>query len=146
MVWAVCVLAACDTRTVYDKYEHTPIMGWEKNDSLFFTTNAVEKGGVYRQELGLRINGAYPFMSLRLIVEQELMPEHRKWRDTVDYHLTDNKGNVMGQGTSYYQYVLPVGEVSMEAGDSLHINVHHDMKRGILPGISDIGIKISRKH
>ena len=30
----------------------------------------------------------------------------------------------------------------MNQGDSIHITVRHDMKREILPGVSDIGVKV----
>ena len=32
----------------------------------------------------------------------------------------------------------------MHQGDSIHVAIRHDMKREILPGVSDIGIKISK--
>ena len=30
----VHILSACSGSTVYDEYAHTPIAGWEKNDTL----------------------------------------------------------------------------------------------------------------
>ena len=45
---------------------------------------------------------------------------------------------------SYYQYQVPVNDITLQQGDSLHICVRHDMKREILPGISDVGIKMTR--
>lgn len=32
----VHILSACSGSTVYDEYAHTPIAGWEKNDTLSF--------------------------------------------------------------------------------------------------------------
>ena len=32
----VQILSACSGSTVYDDYAHTPIAGWEKNDTLSF--------------------------------------------------------------------------------------------------------------
>jgi gliding motility-associated lipoprotein GldH len=141
---AVCGMTACDSHVVFDKYEHTPIVGWEKNDTLFFDVSPVAIEGNYRQELGLRITGTYPFMSLRLVVEQVIIPAHRLVRDTIDCHLIDRNGKPEGQGMSYYQYQVPVNDISLQQGDSLHICVRHDMKREILPGISDVGIKMTR--
>ena len=92
----------------------------------------------------MRITSTYPFMSLRLVVEQVIIPAHRLVRDTIDCHLIDRNGKPKGQGMSYYQYQVPVNDISLQQGDSLHICVRHDMKREILPGISDVGIKMTR--
>ncbi len=68
------LLSSCNRHTVYDHYSHTPIAGWEKNDTLVFDIPKLTAGGMYQQFLGLRINGAYPFMNLYLIVEQTIEP------------------------------------------------------------------------
>ena len=60
---AVCGMTACDSHVVFDKYEHTPIVGWEKNDTLSFDIPPMKHTALYREELGLRINGAFPFKS-----------------------------------------------------------------------------------
>lgn len=139
-------LSACDNDTVYDKYNHTPITGWEKNDTLFFNVPAQKENGRYRQEIGLRTNAAYPFTGLTLVVEQTVEPGHRQFTDTLDCRLSDDKGNILGQGISYFQYNFILSDVELFEGDSLHVCVRHIMKREILPGISDIGLKMTRKH
>lgn len=58
--------------------------------------------------------------------------------------LIDNNGVSKGQGISYYQYNFPINIYQMHQGDSIHVAIRHDMKREILPGVSDIGIKISK--
>ena len=60
----VHILSACSGSTVYDEYAHTPIAGWEKNDTLSFEVSPLLEPGHYKQSLGLRITGAYPFMGL----------------------------------------------------------------------------------
>ena len=74
----VHILSACSGSTVYDEYAHTPIAGWEKNDTLSFEVSPLLEPGHYRQSLGLRITGAYPFMGLTLIVEQTVYHRNRK--------------------------------------------------------------------
>ena len=46
---------------------------------------------------------------------------------------------------SVYQFAFPVADVDLNEGDSVQIRIRHDMKREILPGIADVGIKLSRK-
>jgi gliding motility-associated lipoprotein GldH len=130
----------CNRKVVYNRYEHTPVSGWERNDTLFFDIPPVERSQVVYEELGLRINSLYPFCDLCLIVEQTTMPMGFIRRDTITCSLMDREGNVKGSGISYYQYNMRIADLSLNKGDSLHIGIRHNMKREILPGIADVGL------
>ena len=106
---------SCDTNTPYYHYAHTPIDGWEKNDTLRYDVQPLKKGGEHKITVALRLNGAYPF-------------------------------RFTGNGISYYQYTVPVCQEHFMENDSIHITIRHAMKRDILPGISDIGVKLERIH
>ncbi len=143
-------LASCNTSTVYDKFEHTPINGWEKNDTLSFEIPRFSQAGTYETILGLRITSTYPFMKLTLVATTERVPnknngEYDVWEDTLQCNLIDDTGKNIGQGVSYYQYNIPIHLRHFDDGDSIHVSIRHDMKREILPGVSDIGIKITRR-
>lgn len=140
---AATALQSCNESKVYDKYDHTPLSGWEKNDTLRFDIPRLTADGMYESTLGLRITDNYPFMGLTLIVEQRLMPADTIFTDTVKCELTDRNGKTRGKGVSYYQFRFPVTKMQLSNGDSLHIRVRHDMKREMLPGISDVGISLS---
>lgn len=140
---AATALQSCNESKVYDKYDHTPLSGWEKNDTLRFDIPRLTADGMYESTLGLRITDNYPFMWLTLIVEQRLMPADTIFTDTVKCELTDRNGKTRGKGVSYYQFRFPVTKMQLSKGDSLHIRVRHDMKREMLPGISDVGISLS---
>ena len=71
-------LASCKDSLVYDSYSHTPIAGWEKNDTLTFDIPPLAMAGYYQEQLGLRITGAYPFMGLTLIVANHLSQRARQ--------------------------------------------------------------------
>lgn len=139
---AALLLASCMQDVVYDKYESTPLSGWEKNDTLSFSVPHMQRNGDYDVGLGLRINTLYPFMGLTLIVEQTVFPAQERRIDTLDCKLIDKNGKSLGQGVSYYQYNFPINHWALKQGDSLQVYVRHDMKREILPGISDIGIQL----
>mgnify|MGYP004580451267 CR=1 FL=1 len=143
-------LSSCKESLVYDQFAHTPIAGWEKNDTLSFEIPPLTSAGYYQEQLGMRITGAYPFMGLTLIVEQTIYPDkHKKSEkiekvDTIQCDLIDKNGITKGQGISYYQYNFPINVYRMNEGDSIHVTIRHDMKREILPGVSDLGLKLSR--
>ena len=144
------LLASCNGNVAYDKYAHTPISGWEKNDVLTFDIDSLDASGTYDRKLGLRVTEAYPFMKLTLIVETKCyvkgnaLQEPTIKNDTVVCRLINEKGVTTGQGISLYQYDYAIPAATYQEGDSLHIEVRHDMKREILPGISDIGLKMIR--
>lgn len=62
--------------------------------------------------------------------------------DTIQCKLIDKNGATTGQGISYYQYNFPINVYQLNKNDSIHVTIRHDMKREILPGISDIGLKV----
>lgn len=140
------LLTACNKQTVYNHYEHMLLSGWEKNDTVNFCIPDLSEGGNYTEELGLRINSEYPFMGLQLLIEQEILPSHEIRLDTLSCSLIDNQGNSKGQGLNYYQYVFPLTTINLNKGDRLRISVRHDMKREILPGISDIGFRLTKSN
>ena len=140
---AVLLLTACHQRTVYHHYEHTPVAGWEKNDTMTFLIGPMEADGYYSEEVGLRINGAYPFMGLQLVVQQTVLPSRTVRLDTLVCSLINEQGNPLGSGISHYQYLFPLTTLHLSKGDQLHVAVRHDMKREILPGVADIGVRLS---
>ena len=146
LVGVVLTLVGCNRKTIYSHYEHTPINGWEKVDRLSFSIPPIRDGGTFREDVGLRINGAYPFMGLTLIVEQQVFPSGTKYSDTLSCKLIDDDGNIRGEGVCFYQYQFHLCDLELAKGDSLHVSVRHNMKREILPGISDVGVTLRRKN
>ena len=142
----VLLLTACDSQTVYYRYRHASMNGWERNDTLSFLTEPMKQTGHYTEELTLRTTAGYPFTSLQLVVVQKILPSQKQRADTLSCSLIDAKGNTKGEGISHYQYHFPLATLPLNEGDQLYIAVRHDMKREMLPGVSDIGIKISKKE
>ncbi|MBR0259953.1 MAG: gliding motility lipoprotein GldH [Prevotella sp.] len=141
----IMLLTACNKRTVYYHYEHTPLTGWERNDTISFVVGPIGEDGLYEEEVGLRITGEYPFMGLNMIVEQQLASTQEKHCDTLVCDLVNDHGTAKGAGVSQYQYMFRLPTLELQAGEKLFVAIRHDMKREILPGISDIGVKVSRK-
>ena len=142
-----CVLVtACNQKTVYYHYEQTPMTGWDKNDTLSFVIGPISSSGRYQEELGLRISGEYPFTGLNLIVEQRNKSKQLLRVDTLACNLINEQGNVKGRGVSQFQYLFPLTIMDLQENDQLFVKVRHDMKRDILPGISDVGLRLVRNR
>lgn len=142
---AALLCSACESEVVYDHYNHTPLVGWEKNDTLLFDIPAVKESGRYRMELGLRTNTSFPFTGLSLAIEHVIEPNRRVFTDTINCRLADEKGNLLGKGVSCFQYNFIVSDLELKKGDSLHVSIRHIMKREIMPGVSDVGLKITKR-
>ncbi len=139
------VCLSCDDRTVYSRYQHVSIAGWEKNDALSYEIAPMKQDGIFQKTIGLRISNDYPFMGLTLIIEQQVFPSMESHSDTLTCNLIDKEGNAIGQGVTLHQYQFPIETISLHKGDSLSIRIRHDMKREILPGIADIGVTLTKQ-
>lgn len=138
----ILALAACQQRAAYSHYEPVSLNGWNREDTVKFSFGPVAESNSFRKTLGLRASLDYPFTNLSLIVEQVVMPSGTVSCDTLDISLIDIDGSPKGKGVNHYQYNIPLNSISLLAGESLYISIHHNMKRENLPGISDIGLTL----
>lgn len=142
---AVIATAAmgCTDGIIYDQYK--PLNGWEKADTAKFSVPAATETGVYRTDIGLRTNADYPFTGICLIVDKLILPAGTTQSDTLNCQLIDRHGRATGRGLSNYQYLFNTSSTSLKKGDSLVVTVRHNMKRETLPGIEDVGLKITKE-
>ena len=145
LITVALACGSCDRNTIYNHYESTPIEGWERSDTLHFDQIIVKASTNYKEEIGLRINDDFPFQSLFLVVEQVINPRNQIRIDTLSCRLIDKNGMVKGRGLSYYQYNFHLTTLQLNAGDTLNVRVRHHMKREILPGIANVGIRLSKQ-
>ncbi len=138
-------LVGCNRKTIYSHYEHTPIDGWENNDTLSFTVTPIRSDGTYSENVGLRISSMFPFTGLTLIVHQQVLPYGLMRSDTLHARLISQDGIIQGQGISHFQYDFHIADLHLKANDTLLVKIHHNMKRELLPGVSDVGITLTKK-
>ncbi len=141
---ATVALAACDNATVYNHY--VPVADWERTDTVVFTTPPVPTDGTWNEELGLKANSLYPFTTISIIVETTVMPAKTTHIDTLSCTLTDSRGYHTGRGLSSYQYMFRIASLPLRQGDSIVVTMRHNMRRETLPGIENIGLKLSREQ
>ena len=74
LVMFAMLFAACDHRTVYDRYQSTALAGWEKNDTLSFAIPPLKDAATYSAVLGVRTTDAYfPVERLRNFLQVPLV-------------------------------------------------------------------------
>ena len=145
-VLLLLIVVGCGQRRVETYcFRATPVDGWETTDSLVFPIDTVHQAGRYRLSIGVRTSAAnpYPFQTLALSITTRLQGKKAQ-RDTALCSLTDKDGDVNGQGVSLYQYVFPVDELHLENGQTGTITVQHLMRRNLLPGVANVGIRLDR--
>lgn len=141
-LFALALTACTGSDYSYSHYEAISNDGWKRTDTIGFTTGPVSHNGLYSEQLGLRTNSLFPFMSLTFIVSQEAHPSGFCRTDTVNMTLTDPDGHLLGKGISHYQYFLPLAPAPLASGDTLTISVTHNMMRSPLEGVTDVGFTI----
>lgn len=144
-LYCLLAVAACSLDTVYCQYRNVPSSGLDRCDTLSFDVSPLTESGHYQEDVGVRITGNYPFTDLVLIVDQTAVKSGKTFRDTLHCQLMDHGGHIDGGGVSHFQYHFPLTTLSLAANDFLHITVRHGMRREVLPGITDIGIMLTRQ-
>ena len=51
VILTAMLLTSCNKQKVYDSYQHTPVAGWERNDTLKF--DDIERFKILRNEIHL---------------------------------------------------------------------------------------------
>lgn len=137
-------LTTCDNATVFDRYHNLPPEGWERNDTLLFTIAPAGRSGIFHEEAGVRIHAGYPYTNMTLAIEQRILPSGWHRTDTLRCKLADSRGQLRGSGMAYHQYSFHITDIRMAKDDTLLIAVHHVMRRETLPGVTDIGIRMTQ--
>lgn len=145
IITVAMLTTACDRKTVFHQYNHTNPAGWEKTDTMVYHVRSMSQDGSFKEEIGLRLNGTYPFLGLCIIVEQNILPANVTVRDTLNCSFDHEENKYTSNGVSYRQYKYHLKDIKLGKGDSMDIKIRHNMMREVLPGIADIGIKIDRK-
>lgn len=143
-MFLIMLLWACQPRVAFHHFRHVSPPGWDKSDTLHFNIPPVTESGTYEVMAELRTNMNYPFQKITLIVSQTVIPSGLTHHDVLDCRLIKQNGVIEGDGISCFQYQFHVRDMELGKGDSIHLCISHNMKREIMPGITDVGICLSR--
>ena len=143
---ACSMLCACNDKPSAFDYRSTPVEGWELGDTLKYHVDTILTTGTYLFSLGLRTSAStpYPYQSLWLVVKQHWHNPEQEVTDTIQCQLTNDRGDAQGHGVSLYQYDQNLKSIPLPQGASADISVYHIMRSEMIPGISDVGIKLQK--
>ena len=143
---ALLTLCGCQQQVAYHQFRHIYEPGWDKTDTLHFDIKPLSEDGAYRLDAELRTDKDYPFQQLTIQIEQTVYPSKERHHDVIACNLVSEEGVIGGDGISYFQYQFHVRDFDLHQGDSKHISLTHNMKREIMPGVTDVGVRLSRPH
>lgn len=132
------LLNSCVGNTVYHASCTLPHQELDKRDTLFFSIDSLPSYSNLKMEVELRTQATYPYQKICLVVEQEWeQGEKRKDLLTLDMDWDKRFTSIFLTPT----ISAPITVNSHEGGGT--IKIYHHMKRERLPGINDLGIRIS---
>ncbi|MCL1937569.1 MAG: gliding motility lipoprotein GldH [Candidatus Azobacteroides sp.] len=139
------LLSACRQNEMYFEFRSLANAEWDKREVLRFEVPVNETASTYDVLLEVRNNNDYPFRNLWLFVDYQT-PDGKVRSDTIDVELADAYGKWYGKGIHLYTYTFPY-EWNVQYPDTgIYIYaVRHGMRVNPLKGISDIGLRISKK-
>lgn len=143
---AMTACGGCTGNTAFDGFR--AVGDWHREDTVAFCVPATARGGSYDEEVWLRFDGSYPFAAVTVIVEQRITPTATPAAgttttvDTLRCPLFGDDGKPRGSGIMVYQETFPLRTVTLAEGDSLTVDIRHDMRRSPLTGISDVGFRL----
>lgn len=83
-----------------------------------------------------------------------MMVERKVYRDStmvlhkhekVTCPIVTSEGNFTGEGIATKLHEIELKDFILQAGDSIEVNIYHQMTRQTLPGIVDIGFKMEKR-
>lgn len=145
-------LSSCTKNITFSQYQSLKGDEWYQNDVLAFEIPIKDTVSYYNLYINLRNTDAYPYSNLFLIARMTF-PDRKQVTDTLEYEMTDVKGNFLGEGFSdikenklFYKekikfnksgkYFFEVKQAMRKANEIEPVNP--------LKGVSDVGISVEK--
>lgn len=139
-------MACTDDNVAYIQFRTVSPEGLLDRDTLHFTVDSLPADGTYTTYLCLRTNTEYPYRNVSFLVAQTVISKgtasKTRQRQAITSTVYSETNKSLWTGTARYSAELPVTTSRLHQGDSLVIDVRHNMRRETMPGITDIGIKV----
>ncbi|MDR0681209.1 MAG: gliding motility lipoprotein GldH [Dysgonamonadaceae bacterium] len=141
----LAVFFSCSKKEVFYEFRSFPQAEWDQQEVVRFEVPVHDNSILYDVFLEIRNNNNYSFRNLWLFVDYESFDRQLR-SDTVYVELADIYGKWYGKGISIYNYSFPY-ELNVQYSDTGRCvyTVRQGMRENPLKGISDIGLKISKK-
>lgn len=142
----VISFTSCENEEMYYQYHSFTNGDWNKEDACLFEVDITDTTSFYNVDIEVRNNNEYSFRNLWLFVEFQT-PDGRIRKDTLDCELADDYGKWYGNGITLYTLVFPFESgINYPHSGKYTYSIKQGMRAETLRGITDIGLKISKKN
>ncbi len=161
-IFMLALLVSCNNETVYHKFVNIEEGEWTKQNKFTFEAGSFDSDITVEESVELRLWARdYPYGNISILVEQTLFPAKTKTVDTLTYVFSRRQGDKetgrqgdketrrqgdretrSPDGPAFFQVSMPLKTLSLHKGDSLSVTLRHNMKRIVLPGVVDVGVKL----
>lgn len=146
------ILAACTDKGVYEKNISIPSYNWHKDSVAFFKVDISDTLSLHSFYINLRHTGSYKYSNIYMFVNTSF-PSGKRFRDTVECVLANDKGKWLGDGSGdvFDNQVLFKNDIRFPEQGTYIFEFEQAMRAGrdsymeILPEIMDVGLKIERQ-
>ena len=151
-----CVLGvlilSCTSNSTFNEYQSIENQTWFSNIEKEFIVNSSDTISQNNVFINIRNNKDYPFSSLFLISTVKF-PSGLQVVDTLEYEMTDAKGNWLGSGFSdvkenklYYKEAVVFSESGTYNFTIKHATRGIEDVEGTVPlfGITDVGLSVEK--
>jgi len=142
---AIGVIVACSHREIFFEYHSFANAEWSRDEPAVFNVKIENNSQPYNVSLELRNNDDYPFSNIWLFIDYK-MPDGKSRADTIGADLANVYGKWYGKGLSLYNLSIPYETAILFPDTGTYVySIRQGMRIDPLKGISDIGLKISKK-
>ncbi len=148
----ISMLVACSGPVTYSSYQSTRENAWGLHDTINFDFPVQDTLSRYNLYIMLRNNEDYPYSNI-ILITQTRFPDHTLITDTLEYEMTDSRGEFLGTGfgSEKENKLMYKENVRFRHAGEYHFSVRQAMRernkiQGIdpLPGITDVGLQIEK--
>ena len=138
-------IVSCSHKEIYFEYHSFTNSGWNNDNAAVFNVKIDDNSQPYDISIELRNNGTYPFSNIWIFIDRK-MPDGNILADTIGAYLADDYGKWKGKGLNLYNISIPYKFSVLFPDKGMYTySVRHGMQENPLKGISDIGLKVSKK-
>jgi gliding motility-associated lipoprotein GldH len=145
LLTGIMLISSCDRSVFYEELKHVEGSEWKAGDTLLFRFNISDTLQPYDLSFSVRNTTSYQFQNLYLFITA-WYPDHTWSRDTAECILAAPDGKWYGKGNGKIRdsQFLFRKEVKFRRAGEYTIGVNQAMRTELLPGISDIGIRLQK--
>jgi len=135
------LVSSCKDDSVYDRFTTIKEQRWGYEDTMYHDIRLKDSSGLYDVWLMVRFRKDYEFSNLWLRSRHNMFGTDTMERTEVALFFPDGnpKGKVFGNSST----VQGLWKKNIRLSDSIQIALVQNMRKDPLPGIMDVGVKIT---